>query len=379
MEREERGRAGGDTRGCGLLGCLGAMFLLAGCATRPGYAPVALPGPETPGLSAKWHGVVIRDEPVGGILAMDLPSRTVRTIKPASVLGLDQLAGPDRNGWIVYCYTSGYNSAATTQVRTFWAIRVDGAGDHALFRRTEPIAFDAMGGQMALSPVGHHLAFVTDLSGVQMTKPDAWLESGNLQVWNISTKAGGSVGITARDSALSWFPNGRRLAYAALVPNRWAGSLAASPDGFGKSWDRWPRVPAAHILDVKSGKVRFVCIGDDPVVSLDGKAVLVRDYDSRLRMVNVATGAWRPVQLPGQAWSYSKSVIAFKGNSFLYWAVPTAGTAPKATKNNSPLVGPKWMLGLKVADVSTGGYETVWQDLDPRRDVDFGPPPPVQR
>ena len=40
-----------------------------------------------------------------------------------------------------------------------------------------------------------------------------------------------------------------------------------------------------------------------------------------------------------------------------------AGTAV----NNSPLVGPKPMLSLEVADLASGAHETLLDGIDPRR------------
>lgn len=377
---EHAGRREHGTRPGQWLGCMALAFLAGGCSSGPGYPPSFLPGPETPGLASRWNGVIIHDEPVGGIVAMDLPAFTTRTVRPsgASAAPVERLAGPDHDGWVAYVDSTDYDFEANLYTQRFNAVRLDGTGNHVVFkRRLTTGSFNALGEHMALSPTGHHLAFITDYSGVQMTRPDAWLQSGQLQVWDIVKGTGGPVGITARDSSLSWFPDGRRLAYAALVPNTWAGKLASAPDGFGKAWNGWPRIPAVHIFDVKTGDRRLLCLGDDPVVSLDGRAVAVRDYDSNMRVVDVATGGARPVHLPGQQWSYTKSVLAFQGDEFLYWALPTAGTAPKTTTNNSRLVGPKWLLCIKAANVSTGKYETVWPDLDPRRMVDFGTPAPA--
>jgi hypothetical protein len=35
--------------------------------------------------------------------------------------------------------------------------------------------------------------------------------------------------------------------------------------------------------------------------------------------------------------------------------------------NNSPLVGPKPMLSLEVADLASGAHETLLDGIDPRR------------
>ena len=57
----------------------------------------------------------------------------------------------------------------------------------------------------------------------------------------------------------------------------------------------------------------------------------------------------------------------------LYWALPTEGSPPEYTRVWSSMVGPRPMKTLKVAELSTGRFETVVSSIDPRRDLTFGP------
>ena len=56
----------------------------------------------------------------------------------------------------------------------------------------------------------------------------------------------------------------------------------------------------------------------------------------------------------------------------LYWALPTDGATAAFTGRNSPMVGPKQLLSLKVADLDSGAFATVYADLDPRARVGYG-------
>jgi hypothetical protein len=105
------------------------------------------------------------------------------------------------------------------------------------------------------------------------------------------------------------------------------------------------------------------------VVSEDGRRVVVRDSDGRLRSVDVETGRFESIRLPGE----SGGVVAVSAEGLaLYWALPTAGSPPEFTRGWSSMVGPRPMKTLKVADLATGRFETVLSSIDPRRDLTFG-------
>jgi hypothetical protein len=54
------------------------------------------------------------------------------------------------------------------------------------------------------------------------------------------------------------------------------------------------------------------------------------------------------------------------GRYVVYRAYPTEGRAEGHTSNNSPLVEPKELQTIKVADVATGGFATISGGVDPR-------------
>lgn len=52
--------------------------------------------------------------------------------------------------------------------------------------------------------------------------------------------------------------------------------------------------------------------------------------------------------------------------------VPTKGAKVRFTQHNSPLVGPKEMLSLKLARMNGNEFQTVVPSIDPRTRVSFG-------
>ena len=140
-----------------------------------------------------------------------------------------------------------------------------------------------IGSHVALSPTGGQVAFISHTVNRQM--PMALLTLGNIEIWNVADKTGSDTKVLALDHPMSWFPDGRRLAYATLVhrselpPD--AGGLEKFGSYFGETWDE---LPAVFIYDLESKKSRFFHVGWSPLVSSDGKSMLVGgwkgdDYD----------------------------------------------------------------------------------------------------
>lgn len=104
-------------------------------------------------------------------------------------------------------------------------------------------------------------------------------------------------------------------------------------------------------------------------MSSDRRTLLVRDSDNRWRQVEVETGRSRPVAWPGDA----GGAIALTGDGLVaYWGLPTSGSPPDFTRGYSTAVGPRPMKTVKVAELSTGRFETILPSVDPRRELSFG-------
>jgi hypothetical protein len=363
-----------------LPGCLFAPLLLLGCAAQRQPLPT-VNGPEAPDLVKQVNGHVVMngrgedDIPDGLVVAIALPSLKSQVVikspprDGADTPTLHALSGPDADGRIAYVEDHFFVPTDKDRRHLLKVIRLDGTNDTELFSRPGDAMWakhGEIGHALALSPTGGRVAFLSGLQGVQM--PGALLSAGSVEIWDIARKAGHKADVTAVDDTLSWFPDGKRLAYVELVRPEAAKGPSELGD-FGAGFKGWEKVPAVHILDTETGKKTFLHLGWRPVVSADGKTVLVQDFDNRLRLVTVADGKSKAVELPGY---WGRTLAVLEGNRVLYWGLPTAGSPPRYTKYNSPLVGPKPMPSLKIAEMDSGKFQTVLPYLDPRDRISIG-------
>jgi hypothetical protein len=364
-----------------LAGCLVAPLLLAGCAGGQQPLPT-VDGPEAPELVQQVQGYVVMnghgedDVPDGLMVAVALPSRKSQVLikspprNGADTPTLHALSGPDAEGRIAYVEDHFFVPTDKDRRHLLKVIRIDGTNDTELFSRPGDAMWarhGEIGHALALSPTRGRVAFLSGLQGVQM--PGALLSAGSIEIWDIAKKAGHKADVTAVDDPLSWFPDGKRLAYVELVPPKEMVKPASEPEDFGAGFKGWEKVPAVHVLDTDTGKRTFLHLGWQPIVSSDGKSVLVQDFDNRLRLVTVADGKSQAVKLPGY---WGRSLALLEGSRVLYWGLPTTGSPPRFTKYNSPLAGPKPMPSLKVADINSDKFHTVLPYLDPRDVISFG-------
>ena len=325
-------------------------------------------GPETPGLASRVSGWLVMDQPVGGIVALAVPGRERRIVRGAgqSVGVVHTLAGPDDEGRVAY-----FENRPGDGQHALKLIGVDGSDDRVVFSRPGEAFFEfAVGSSLALSPRGGRIAFLGKLSRFETNRPSFPLRVGRLEIWDDARKSGRPFDLLALDRRLSWFPDGRRLAYVELVPNaRAVLPPNSSADRFGDSFRNWEAVPVVRVLDSDTDRRSTLHAGWDPVVSTDGKSVLLRDADNHWRRVDVETGRSEPVRWPGD----SGGALALTADGLvLYWGLPTTGTAPEFTRTYSAALGPRPMKTIKVAELSSQRFQTLLPSLDPRRELSFG-------
>ena len=124
------------------------------------------------------------------------------------------------------------------------------------------------------------------------------------------------------------------------------------------------------VRDVDLGTESLLSVGWRPVISFDGRSVLVSSLEGAWKVVEVTTGKSKPANWSGVVWP---GAIAYPEDDVaLFWCLPTSGATVKYTKNNSPLRGPKQMLALKLIGLNSGAFQTVLPDMDPRTVVSFG-------
>jgi hypothetical protein len=337
-----------------------------------------VPGPEVATLLPVTAGYVIMQEGGGPIKAVELPSLKETIVRPADITlkvdtpSIHAISGPDSRGRIAYIETYFFVTHDSDKRHLLKTIRLDGTGDTEIFSRPGDAMWaetaaghGEIGKGLALAPVGSRVAFFSHLSGLQM--PGALLYQGCVEIWDLDKRTGVVSNISALDNGLAWFPDGTRLAYVKMIDRKQAAAIAPDNSNFGDFFRNWDKVPAVFVRDINTGTDSFVHIGVDPVVSIDGKAVLVTDCQGHWNKVHLVDKTSADLVLT------CGSIVADLGSGVLLaWSFPTAGTKVEPTKYYSPLVGPREMLALKLCRINSNDFQTVVPSIDPRAEVSFG-------
>lgn len=337
----------------------GVALSIAGCTSRPlGLDLAELTDPagpyegETPCLRrAVQASVVIAAQREGAVIALDVASGRRRnlTARPTDA-PVWQLSAPDRRG-AVAIVTSG-------QGERRYAVRllVDGHEHPVLDGAGDPL-WDAPIGPLALSNDGQWLLAVTQPAADARYQP---LFVGHLRCWNTAT---GKERVLRAEPILvlgelpAWWPFQHEVVYAAPGPQGRAAPTAPAPS--------MQPDPQIRRLDLNTGREEVLVRGHYPVVSSDGLSMLYRPPDRQNWAWWDATGGTtRPLpRLRGL-----RAPLALVDSRYLiYTGEPSPGAPTGVTVSNSPLVGPKAMLSLKLADLASGATETLLDGIDPRR------------
>jgi hypothetical protein len=174
--------------------------------------------------------------------------------------------------------------------------------------------------------------------------------------------------LLALDRGMSWFPDGKRLAYSGLATHDVV--VAQNPGAMIEGgFAQWPKIPSVMLLDLASGENRFLAVGWDPIVSTDGRFILYSDLTGIHREFDLETGTARPVEWPGD-WG---GPVAYVGPDLVaYWGLPTTGMPAQLEDPDRPLFAPLGRATLKVAHLKTGKFATILGPVDPRWSVSYG-------
>jgi hypothetical protein len=351
-------------------------------------ADPTVPGPEATDLAKQIEGDIVWSPWSGEIVALSLPSGKKSIVRPAGREKPDDdptihtLSGPDKLGRIAYIEDHYFVQNDANRRHLLKVIRIDGSGDMTVFSRHGDAMWAAtrnhgeIGEQLALSPVGGKVAFVSDLTDKQM--PRALFHQGSIEIWDIRTKQPLPRKTPGVDQPLAWFPDGKKLAFVRFVAREKIPHAGVKVEQFGTGdyTGSWDELPAVHILDLESGAVRFLSLGWSPVVSFDGKAVFVAgwvpDKAEGIKLiwkkVDVATGAPQDVTWPGDV----GGLIANPAEDLaLYWGLTTSGVPVKHSDRGSFRRGIA-LVTLKVAIINSKRFQTVVPEIDPRYQVSFG-------
>ena len=104
-------------------------------------------------------------------------------------------------------------------------------------------------------------------------------------------------------------------------------------------------------------------------MSTEGSPVVVSGFGDRADIIEMQAKDSKPMTWPGR-WG---PIIGFAGpNAILYWGLPTTGVAQQWASVGSPLVRRKHMLTIKIADLSSGEFQTVVEAIDSRHAASYG-------
>lgn len=351
------------------------MVAPCGCGRPPNATVSAKLNSREPSRVEQRRGIVVAADQEQAIIAIETPSGRKHTVRPAPIAtpngrtGIWAVAGPDAKGLVAFV-----EEYFPTPSHALKVIRLDGSAERTIFKREgDPIWKDAIGKHLAFSPIGGRVALVGQMRGVQM--PSALLNEGPLEVWNL---AGGTRAVYGRvlDEGIAWFPDGHRLACVRLLPRESLPRIEPLNDGFGKLWAHWDRGPVVSIVDIDNGREVATCEGVEPVISTDGRTLLVADFPTNAgvhwRQVRIDTGAATAVGS-----SSSRTYLAFDGaGSSIYLQPPLPGEPVNRTKYYSPLHGPSDLLSLWCGPLGQPPTtaDRVAEGFDPRQFASFGRP-----
>lgn len=347
-----------------------ASLLGLACARNAPAHTVA--GIEATDLLQRASGSILLDVPVGGLQAHHLPDHTQSTpIAPGrGSLPIHSVAGPGVDGRVAFIAND-----MVGKHHSLVMLYADGRRETVFDEPGDALWEHAVGDHLALSPDGRRVALVARTTGIQTHSPDAYLFVGKLEVWDVVDKRRVAAVEGTLDDTLAWFPDSSRLAYV-----RWLGPADAAAvrlrhvdtsDAFGASTSSWAHSPIVHELDLTTGASRPLHAGERPLVSPDGRSLLVRDFELHWRLLDLASDVSRSVDIEGAI--YPGAIAFVDPHTVLFWSWPTDGATIEYTDNNSPLVGSKQKRALKLADLRDGRFQTVLAQVDPRRKVSYGP------
>ena len=282
---------------------------------------------------------------------------------------INGVSGPDEEGNIVYFTSILYENY------TLMATTIDGKEPEVIFTRKGDSISD-IGNDVALSPRGGYAAFVSNLQGIQTDM--GYLQEGTLEIWDVINKKKLDLNVKALANGLAWFPDGKILAYTKLISQEELKAIGINIEDsiIQKKYLSSENITVVYVYDLSQKTDKFLSVGEDPVISDDGKKFIIFNGQYSY-LFDIDTKESKMINLPGRFYYYGSQhwsgPIAFiSPNLVLYRAVFTEGAKPQWTTGNSPLVGPKPLVTIKLTDLDTGQFQTIVEGIDPRHHVGYG-------
>jgi hypothetical protein len=362
------------------------LVCIACLACWPDDAPPlpTINGPETANLLSQVHGVLVTrhrraaDGLTAEIAAVELPGLQQTIIhlptNPQYVL-IAQVSGPDEDGRIAYVQEN--SDGGTARLST---VRLDGTDNRVISTATGKRS-SVFGAYPALAPKGGNIAVMQrERDAGDATQPAS---AERLTIWNIDTKQQSHVGVDAEDIGVSWFPDGDSLVYVAalrkddILPTTLE-DLTGNDPACLEYVNGMELVPVVSVLDIRSGKTRQLHMGTNPVVSSDGRSVLLRCggfLALDLPTHSVAAATWAGDSQLHMVWlGHIQTPLAYLGGRVVvYRGLPTTG-APVIFDPLGSVDGGGQLVTIKIAALGTREFQTVIPAIDPRWPVSFGQP-----
>ena len=327
---------------------------------------------ETTGTLPRVRGVVLYDEPVGGIGGLSLSGSEIHEIKPKSSTGsgaVGNLSGPDEKGRILYIED---RSLSRTDQTSYRVRDLSGTNDEevtscAQYLMGSPrfLGMSHNSGKVAFVATGRSDVSIEPLKGLL-----SYFSEGEITVLDLDNHTSSGLGITALDAGIAWSPDGEWLAYVgrtpwSKLPDAWKPNAVVSPpDRRGKMTAHGFAV--VRILNLRSKVDEPVGIGSLPLFSSDGQALYFEGPQWDLQVARAPD--WTPgrARLPVRM---TQPLLATKSGVLLGFGVPDKTRSIRYTNYNSPLVGKKEMVTLLVGRVNSNDSWTLIEAIDPRRDI----------
>jgi hypothetical protein len=221
----------------------------------------------------------------------------------------------------------------------------------------------------SVSPDGKRVALVRNAPALRGAQH--FMKQGELVLYDLESNTWDSLQIDVLDAhPVQWLDNNRIVFARALKREEVPASLldaSNSNDEFGDVYARAAFVPVVYLRDLRSNSERALHVGRIAIASPHARALIVQDDAQKMRRLTLLGDTLHAMPLATLPALAHEGIVGFAGPSHvLYWAEPYAGRETQYTLSNSPLVGPKKLLSLRVANIENGEFITVVERVDPR-------------